>query len=137
MEKYARYGCTHITFDMNPQETTFKDKGIVLDNSAYLFSSFNHNREKVLAKLQVSLKDYKLFIPDDQRFWTVSWKDLSVEKHKYPLINARDLVQAGYDPSQGDLFKRILVKLKFAILDGKAGDTKQSQMSWIKKNFII
>ena len=72
---------------------------------------------------------------DEERFWLISWKTQKQNQQQQINITTRDLIQAGYDPSEGDLFKRILVKLQFAILEGKVGISKQSQLSWIKRNF--
>jgi hypothetical protein len=133
MERVACYGSTQAVFDMKPHETTYKEKGIIFDkNLSYHLQQFG--REKVLGMLKKRLSHLTLVEMDEERFWLISWK--TQQQEKYTILTARDLVQAGYDPSQGDLFKRILVKLQFAILDGKVGETKQSQLSWIKRNFI-
>lgn len=132
MERFACYGQTQVVFDMKPQEITFKEKGIVIDkNLPYLLQLFN--REKVLGILKERLSHLTLVITDEERFWLISWKTQKLNINI--RVMARDLIQAGYKPSEGDLFKRILVKLQFAILEGKVGDSKQSQLSWIKRHF--
>jgi hypothetical protein len=132
MERIACYGSTQIVFDMKPHETTFKEKGVVFDKNLSCYIQ-PFGREKVLGMLKKRLSHLTLVIMDEERFWLISWK--TQQQHCNVVVTTRDLVQAGYDPAQGDLFKRILIKLQFAILDGKVGETKQSQLSWIKREF--
>lgn len=65
----------------------------------------------------------------------ISWKPTPAEE-EIPILTARELVQAGYDPSDGDLFKRILHALQQAIARGEVrNDLLQAQVIWVNENF--
>ena len=65
----------------------------------------------------------------------LSWKPLP-ESQIVPLLTTRELIQAGYDPSDGDLFKRILDGLKTAIIKGQvSNDVIQGQIVWVNEHF--
>jgi glycine/D-amino acid oxidase-like deaminating enzyme len=65
----------------------------------------------------------------------ISWKP-SAEEEQVPLLTARELVQAGYNPGDGDLFKRILQSLQKAIARGEVrNDLLQAQIIWVNEHF--
>jgi hypothetical protein len=65
----------------------------------------------------------------------ISWKP-TIEEEQIPLLTARELVQAGYNPGDGDLFKRILQGLQTAIARGEVrNDLLQAQIIWVNENF--
>ena len=66
---------------------------------------------------------------------TISWKPLA-EEEQVPILTARELVQAGYNPGDGDLFKRILQALQKAIVRGEVrNDLIQAQIIWVNEHF--
>ncbi len=66
---------------------------------------------------------------------TVSWRP-SASEEEMPVLTARELVQAGYNPADGDLFKRILHALNEAIArDEVRNDLVQAQLIWVREHF--
>lgn len=66
---------------------------------------------------------------------TVSWRP-SASEEEVPVLTARELVQAGYNPADGDLFKRILHALNQAIARGEVrNDLVQAQLLWVRQHF--
>lgn len=66
--------------------------------------------------------------------WTISCKPLPHEM--LPLLTARELVQMGYNPAEGNLFERILEGLRKAIKEGQIrGDYKDGQIAWVKEKY--
>lgn len=66
---------------------------------------------------------------------TVSWQP-SASEEQVPILTARELVQAGYNPADGDLFKRILHALNQAIARGEVrNDLIQAQLIWVREHF--
>ena len=91
-----------------------------------------HENEYVQTALERMLCRDGLFINTNG---IISWKPLPAEE-QIPVLTARDLIQAGYDPSDGDLFRRILFKLKEAIVRGEVPhDVLQAQIVWVSANF--
>ena len=65
----------------------------------------------------------------------ISWKPRPQEE-QIPLLTARELVQAGYNPGDGDLFNQILQKLREAIARGEvSNDIIQGQIIWVNEHF--
>jgi len=90
------------------------------------------NDENVLKSLKLMFLKDGLSPTED---WCVSWKPLPNEMI-IPLLSARDLVSMGYDPSEGDLFRRILNALRKAIAAEEVGNELiQAQIVWVKRNF--
>lgn len=70
------------------------------------------------------------------RVWTFDWKRTPMEL-RMPRITARDLISMGYNPAQGDLFARILNKLRTAIETNEvSGESELAQREWIRKHFV-
>lgn len=66
--------------------------------------------------------------------WIISWK--RAEAGVLPRLTSRELVQMGYNPGDGDLFKRILDQLRQAIADGRvSSQTLDGQIKWVKQAF--
>lgn len=115
-EKAAGYGLYEVDVHLNQFKTTeFIDKDC---------------KKKVLSIVSVLLKDLK--ITND---WKISWIECN---NTIPTITARELVDMGYNPAEGDLFARILNGIKVAMIHGSVtNSTIQSQKVWVKNNFPI
>ena len=65
----------------------------------------------------------------------IYWKPFDPQM---PRITARELIQMGYNPSEGDLFKRILDELRRAIAEGRVtNQTADGQIKWVRQMFPI
>ncbi len=72
----------------------------------------------------------------NDRTWTFNWKRRALDA-KMPRITARDLISMGYNPANGDLFARILNKLRQAIEANEvSGESELAQREWVRKTFM-
>lgn len=72
----------------------------------------------------------------ENRTWTLEWKRKAADA-RVPRITARDLIGMGYNPSNGDLFARILTKLRQAIEANEvSGESELAQREWVRKTFV-
>ena len=69
-------------------------------------------------------------------YWHVTWKQ-DASKTPHVRLTARELVSMGYKPEDGDLFGRIMHRLRGAIIDGTVNpESVEAQKDWVKKHFI-
>jgi hypothetical protein len=93
--------------------------------------------ETVKTRLYKLFTEKSLAVKMDEEVWTVFWKPTPSES-KVPRLTSRDLIQAGYNPAQGALFKEILEGLRGAILRNEvSNDTLQANLIWVKERFPI
>lgn len=80
-------------------------------------------------------KEQSFAIKDVDGLWYISWRP---SESKVPRLTSRDLIQAGYNPAHGTLFKDILQGLRTAILKEEvSNDTLQANLIWVKENFPL
>jgi hypothetical protein len=64
----------------------------------------------------------------------ISWK----EPKRIPVLTARDLVQAGYDPGKQERFRVMLEAVRTALIRGELeNDLVSTQVAWIRKRFPL
>lgn len=84
---------------------------------------------QVLSKVMDLLNQQGLKIRNDNR---LSWGRTMVT----PRLTARHLVEMGYNPAEGDLFKRILDSVRTAIVKGLiSNEVIDGQIQWVKEHF--
>lgn len=87
--------------------------------------------ESIMDHLNILLAKEGLYIDNGR----ISWKP-SPSEEVIPKLTGRELIQAGYNPADGDLFARILRGLKEAIIRGEVkNDIIQGQIVWVNKHF--
>lgn len=92
-------------------------------------------QDMALAHLETFCIREGLFPKINNRIWLFEWKKPQQEL-TMPRITTRDLISMGYDPAQGDLFKRILNRLRRAIeVNEVSGESELAQRQWIRKHF--
>lgn len=94
-----------------------------------------HQRH-VLDHLREHFHDDELFPESDEEGnWHITWKK-DASKMPHVRLTARDLVSMGYKPQDGNLFARIMYRLRGAIIDGNVNsESAESQKDWVRQHF--
>lgn len=123
MNILALWGYSDFTFEPNELKL-FK----------YIHTDLHETIKERLCKL---FTEKAFIVKIGSKEWTIFWKPTPNES-KVPRLTSRDLIQAGYNPAQGTLFKDILEGLRGAILrDEVSNDTLQANLLWVKEKFPL
>lgn len=132
MHKYgSNYGEKAVIFNLSGEPNP---NGITPNHLLYIYNRFG--KESILSKLEklFKLQNITPIIGNDD-LWIIKWDEVKTANEIVVLITTRDLIQLGYNPANGSLFRDILDQLKLGLIKKEIKETKQHQLLWIKKNF--
>lgn len=95
-----------------------------------------HHQTRVFKYLKQLFHQDGLYPVLNDDVWMVTWKKDSKETI-HVRLTARDLVQMGYNPANGDLFNRIMYALRGAIIDGQVHpESVEAQKDWVREHYF-
>lgn len=90
---------------------------------------FVSKNDQVLRHVIKLLKDQNLHIGEGN---VISWSKSRI----VPRLTSRHLVEMGYNPANGDLFRQILDSVRMAIAKGMvSNELIDGQIQWVKEHF--
>lgn len=137
MQRMAHYGQLKTTIHFPQSLEDYSPALFIPPTWIRVLRIFYELRAKILKFTRDACHAEGMFPTIVEDAWTFSWRVNHTEM-VITRVTARDLVQMGYKASDGDLFRRIMNRLRGAVMTGEvSADYLEPQKSWVKKHFPI